>query len=106
MINKKTTLITIIEHSEPIINSLVHMNEFNCNSVKLSRFESFLKREIDNITIKYAGTPDLKTRIERVKKAYNINNLKNNNVVIVDDGDSSLSFVNYIHEMFSDIRRL
>lgn len=94
---------TIIEHDSPIINSLLFMIEHNQNSVKFSRFESFLKKELDDIQVRFSGTSDLKTRIEKVKKTYSLNNLKNNNIVIVDDGDNSLSFVNHIHEMFTDM---
>ena len=103
IINKKTTLITLIEYDSPIVQSLLFMDENKRDSVKLSRFEQFLKREVDNIKIRHSGASDLKSRIERVKKAYSINNLKNNNIIIVDDGDSSLSFVNHIHEMFTDM---
>ena len=103
LINKKMTLCTIIEFDGPIIESLLLMNAQKGDFVKLSKFEIFLKMEIDKIKLRLSNRKDLDLLIDKIKRVYSISNLKNNNIIIVDDGDSSLSFVSHIYDMFSDL---
>lgn len=103
LINKKITLCTLIEYDSPITESLILMEINKKDTIKFSTFNQFLKLEIDRIKVKHANLPNLDTIIEKVKKCYSIVNLRNNNLVVIDDGDSSISFVSYIYDMFSEL---
>jgi hypothetical protein len=101
IINIKTTITTLIDYDLPITQSLLLMDIQKNSTVKYSTFERFLKDQIDLIKIKVKNPAEARSSIDTLKKAYNITNLKNNNLIIADDGDASLTFVSFIYEMFS-----
>jgi hypothetical protein len=103
LLNKTTSIKIFLDFKIPIMKTLEYMDALTTNKISFVRFDLLVKEQIDFAENNLDSGKEKTKKIENIKKAYNLKNLRINNFVLVDDSNETFSFVTYIEDMFRDL---
>lgn len=100
LINKKKTIQMMIEYSNPILLMIEKMFNKNENFFYQTEFEFAIKETLKNAKIILDGD---RPKYVSLKNAYNINNLKFNGFIIIDEEERKVRLVSWLMDMFDSL---